>query len=70
MGDAEEPFEVSAELVGLSAAAVAPAIAGMLLGQRLRRSLSEALFRRLFFAAVGIVGIAIAARSLIAYGAA
>ena len=50
----------------LSAAAVAPAIAGMLIGQRLRRRIPEALFRRVFFVALGVLGAGIVARSLLA----
>jgi len=44
------------ELGGLSAAALIPAVIGMALGQRLRRRLSEAVFRRVFFAALLILG--------------
>ncbi len=44
------------ELGGLSAAALLPALIGMALGQRLRKRLSETLFRRLFFAALLILG--------------
>lgn len=43
-------------LLGLSAAAVVPALAGMLLGQVLRRRMPEALFRRVFFAALLLLG--------------
>jgi len=56
---------LSAELAALSAAAVVPAIAGMVAGQRLRRRLSEALFRRVFFLALGLVGAGIVARSIL-----
>ena len=44
------------DLLGLSAAAVAPAFAGMILGQRLRKRLSETLFRKLFFLALLLLG--------------
>ena len=44
------------ELGGLSAAALLPALIGMWLGQRLRNRLSEAVFRRVFFAALLILG--------------
>jgi len=47
----------------VSAAAVAPALAGMVLGQRLRHRLSEAAFRRVFFVALLALGIYIVARS-------
>lgn len=48
----------------MSAAAVVPALAGMALGQRLGRRLSEALFRRAFFAALLVMGGYIAVRAL------
>jgi len=44
------------ELGALSAAALLPALAGMALGQRLRKRLPEQLFRRVFFAALLILG--------------
>ncbi|BBB25960.1 sulfite exporter TauE/SafE family protein [Amphritea japonica] len=40
----------------LSALGLIPAIAGMLIGQRIRRRLSEQLFRRLFFTALLLLG--------------
>lgn len=49
------------ELGGLSAAALLPAIAGMVLGRRIRQKLSEQLFRRVFFIALLILGAYIAA---------
>lgn len=60
---------ISQELGILSAAGVAPAVIGMVIGQRVRRWLPEALFLRIFFAALGVLGIYITARSLIAYTA-
>ena len=39
-----------------SAVALLPAIAGMMLGQRLRRRISEALFRRIFFVSLLALG--------------
>lgn len=49
------------ELSGLSAVAVGPALLGMVLGQHLRRRLSERLFRRLFFVALLLLGLYIIA---------
>ena len=57
---------LNAEIAAVSAAAVVPAVAGMLIGQRLRRRMSETLFRRVFFVAVGAAGAGIVARSLLA----
>ncbi|PMR75973.1 sulfite exporter TauE/SafE family protein [Billgrantia endophytica] len=47
---------LSVELAGLSLAAVIPGILGMQLGQRLRRRLSEATFRRVFLTGLLIMG--------------
>jgi uncharacterized membrane protein YfcA len=47
-----------------SAAAVVPAILGMALGQRIRRGLSEARFRRVFFVALLLLGLYIIAGAL------
>jgi len=55
---------VTAELAGLSAAAVPPAIIGMIAGQRLRQNLSEQLFRRIFFIALLVLGTYIIFRAL------
>jgi uncharacterized membrane protein YfcA len=52
------------ELGAISTAAVLPAIAGMILGQRLRRRLSETSFRRVFFLSLLILGAYIVARSV------
>ena len=51
-----------------SAAAVLPAILGMALGRRVRRGLSEQLFRRVFFAALLILGGYIIAGALGGFG--
>jgi uncharacterized protein len=48
----------------LSLGAVVPAIAGMMLGQRIRTMLSEALFRRVFFIALLVLGGYIIASAL------
>ncbi len=44
------------ELGGLSAAALFPALLGMVLGQKVRQRLSENLFRRVFFIALLLLG--------------
>ncbi|MBT3532535.1 MAG: sulfite exporter TauE/SafE family protein [Rhodospirillaceae bacterium] len=41
----------------MSAVALLPALLGMALGQRIRRRLSEQLFRRIFFAALPLMGL-------------
>lgn len=56
---------LSGQLLGLSTAALAPALVGMQLGQRLRHRLSEASFRRLFFASLLMMGGYIVVRSLL-----
>jgi hypothetical protein len=55
---------LSADLGLISAAAVVPALIGMLAGQRVRGRLSEARFRLMFFVALGAMGVTIIARSL------
>lgn len=55
---------LNGELGGVSAAAVVPALAGMALGQRIRQRLSEALFRKVFFAALLLLGGYIIARAV------
>ncbi|MGD1876666.1 MAG: sulfite exporter TauE/SafE family protein [Kiloniellaceae bacterium] len=52
------------ELALLSAAALAPTLIGMALGRSLRRRLPEAVFRRVFFAALLALGGAIIARAI------
>ncbi|UCH73065.1 MAG: sulfite exporter TauE/SafE family protein [Rhodospirillales bacterium] len=47
---------LSAELGMLSAAALLPAILGMVIGQRLRKNLSEERFRRIFYVALLLLG--------------
>jgi hypothetical protein len=46
----------------MSAVAVAPAVLGMVLGRAVRRRLSEALFRRVFFSALFLLGAYLAGR--------
>jgi uncharacterized protein len=53
---------ISAETGALSLAAAAPALVGMAVGQALRRRLSEALFRRIFFIALLGIGAWLALR--------
>lgn len=48
---------LTSELGALSAAALLPAIAGMVLGQRIRQRLSEERFRRVFFSALLALGL-------------
>ena len=52
-------------LVLLSATAVLPALIGMVLGQRFRARLSEQVFRKIFFLALGGVGLYIVVTSLL-----
>jgi uncharacterized membrane protein YfcA len=51
----------------LSAAAVVPAILGMVFGQRIRKRLSEAVFRRTFFVSLLMLGAYIAGNALKAF---
>ena len=46
---------LTTELALISAMAVVPAITGMLIGQRIRRLLSEVLFKRVFFVSIFIL---------------
>jgi uncharacterized membrane protein YfcA len=55
---------LTAELGALSAAALLPAVIGMVAGQRIGKRLPEQLFRRLFFAALLALGAYIAASAL------
>lgn len=52
-----------AELTTLSAFAVVPAVIGMVVGQRIRKSLSEIKFRKIFFISIFILGGFIIAKS-------
>lgn len=56
---------MTADLWLMSAVAVAPAALGMVLGRALRRRLSEALFRRVFFSALLLLGAYLAARGFL-----
>ena len=55
------------ELGTLSAAALLPAVIGMVAGQRIRRNLSEQLFRRVFFVALLLLGAYIIASAFDAF---
>lgn len=48
----------------LSAAALVPALIGMIVGQNIRKRLPEALFHRVFFAALFVLGVYIIANSI------
>lgn len=53
---------ITADLALLSIAATVPAMGGMMVGRRLSRRLSEAVFRKLLFAALLILGLYILLR--------
>src|SRR3546814_5957554 len=55
---------LSLELGLISIAGLVPPIAGMLLGQRLRRRLPEQRFRQVFFVALMLLGLYIVAGAL------
>ena len=56
---------MSADLWLMSAMAVAPAGLGMMLGQAVRRRLSEVIFRRVFFSALLLLGAYLASRGFL-----
>ncbi len=56
---------MTADLWLMSAVAVVPAALGMVLGRAVRRGLSEALFRRIFFSALLLLGAYLAARAFL-----
>ena len=55
---------LTAELGLVSAAAVVPAIVGMIVGQRLRSRISEPGFRRVFLVSLALLGVIIVAQAL------
>jgi uncharacterized membrane protein YfcA len=57
---------LSLDLAMVSAGGAIPAVAGMILGQHVRRRLSEEMFRKVFFAALVMLGSYIAIRALAA----
>ena len=54
---------LSTQLGALSVAAVAPAVLGVFAGRRIRRRLPETTFRKVFFCALLVIGLTIAARA-------
>jgi len=48
---------LTTELTAISALAVVPAIVGMMIGQRVRKSLSETRFRKTFFISIFVLGV-------------
>jgi len=52
-----------AELNAISGAAVVPAVLGMAIGARVRRRLAEDRFRQVFFVAIFVLGVYIAAKA-------
>ena len=56
---------LSIELWAFSMGGVVPALAGMVIGQKLRNRMSEAVFSRVFFSSLLILGAYIAGRTLI-----
>ncbi|MCG8650750.1 MAG: TSUP family transporter, partial [Pirellulales bacterium] len=55
---------LTVDLGTLSTLAVVPALLGMVLGQHIRRRLSESVFRRVFFLSLLVLGAYIIARSI------
>jgi len=55
---------ISVDLGTYSSGGVVPALAGMVIGQRVRGRLSEAAFTRVFFSSLLILGVNIAGRAL------
>ena len=56
---------LTTQLSLVSGAAVIPAAVGMVAGQRIRRGLSEARFRQIFFVAIFVLGAYIIAKSVL-----
>ncbi|MEM7430198.1 MAG: sulfite exporter TauE/SafE family protein [Pseudomonadota bacterium] len=56
---------LSSELGMMSLAGLIPAAAGMVLGQKVRRQLSEPVFRKVFFAALFLLGLYIFASAVL-----
>jgi uncharacterized membrane protein YfcA len=53
--------------IAASSVALLPAIVGMIIGQRIRRSISELAFRRIFFYSLLVLGIYIALTALVEF---
>ena len=58
---------LSIEQAGISSAALVPAIAGMVLGQKIRQAISEQLFRKIFFLALLTLGAYIVFNALVGF---
>jgi len=58
---------VTYELATISALAVIPATTGMVLGQRVRKSLSEYKFRKIFFISIFVLGGFIITKSALSF---
>lgn len=56
---------ITAELIMTSAFAVIPATIGLIIGQRIRKTLSETLFRRIFLVSIFILGVIIISKAVI-----
>lgn len=54
---------ITADLGLTSAISIVPAIIGMVMGQKIRRRLSEAKFRKVFFGAIALLGLYICANA-------
>jgi uncharacterized membrane protein YfcA len=61
----QESNLLTPELATVSVFAVVPSIIGMVVGQKLRKSLSETKFRKIFFVAILLLGAFIIAKSLL-----
>ncbi len=55
---------LTSELTTISAFAVVPAIIGMVVGQKVRKSLSETKFRKIFFVSILVLGAFIIVKSI------
>jgi hypothetical protein len=59
---------IGGDVIVLSALALAPTFAGLVIGQRLRRRLPEARFRAVFFIALAVMGVYLAWRAAATLG--
>ena len=60
---------ITAELIMTSALAVIPAMIGLIIGQQIRKTLSETRFRRIFLVSIFILGVLIIAKAVISLSA-
>ena len=58
---------LTTELTAISALAVVPAIMGMMIGQRVRKSLSENRFRKTFFVSIFMLGLFNIAKAIFSF---